>query len=102
MYGLVTIWLAASMAATTSGGAPTGGIAIPFTIFAFGAGWNAGSVGDTPPLLPVVVPPEVGVVVDVSPNAAAGSRHAQAKASTASKSGLSARFGKVSFARLPG
>src|SRR5919201_3411435 len=90
-YGFVTIWLAALIAATTWGGAPIGGIARPLTILAFGAGWNAGSEGETPPVL----------VVEVSANAAPGSRPAQANANTASKSGVSARFGKFSFVRLP-
>jgi hypothetical protein len=98
MYGFVTIWLAALMASTTCCGAPIGGIAIPLTIRAFGVGWNCGSLGDTPP--------EVfgccDGVVEVCPNEAAGSNAQQARTSSASKSGLSARFGKFSFVRLPG
>src|SRR5690242_4422794 len=98
MYGLVTISLAALIASTTCWGAPSGGIAIPPTILAFGVGWNCGSVGDTPPEL-------FGAgcgVVEVCPNATAGSSKQQATTNTASKSGLSARFGKFSFVRLPG
>src|SRR6266480_4040443 len=93
MYGLVTIWLAALIASTTCCGAPIGGIARPATILPLGAGWNCGSVGDVPPVLGA----GAGVVpfggTDVCPKAAVGSRQALVKANTASKSGLSARFG---------
>ncbi|HKN95014.1 MAG TPA: hypothetical protein VJU60_11825 [Thermoleophilaceae bacterium] len=71
---------------------------MPPTIFALGAGWNCGSLGDTPP---VVFGAGAGVV-EVCPNAAEGNNAQQAKTITASKSGLSARFGKFSFVRLPG
>jgi hypothetical protein len=65
---------------------------------AFGVGWNCGSFGDTPPVL-------FGVgdgVVEVCPNEVAGMSAQQARTNAASKSGLSARFGKFSFVRLPG
>src|SRR3954452_9416884 len=106
MYGLVTIWLAALMASTTCCGASIGGIAMPFTILPLGAGWNCGSLGEVPP----VGVPGAGVVVVVSDppevfddwaKTPAGSKQAQARASTASKSVLLARFGNVSFVRLP-
>ena len=98
MYGLVTIWLAALMASTTCCGAPIGGMAIPFKILPLGAGWNCGSVGDTPP----VVFGDGDGSVEVCPNEVAGNSAQQAKTNTASKSVLSARFGKFSFVRLPG
>jgi hypothetical protein len=71
---------------------------MPFTMRAFGVGWNCGSFGDTPP---VVFGCWVGVV-EVCPNEAAGTNAQQAKTNAASKSGVSARFGKFSFVRLPG
>src|SRR3954447_24247825 len=98
MYGLVTISLAALIASTTCCGAPIGGMAIPFTIFPLGAGWNCGSVGDTPP----EVLDGGGGVVEVCPNAVVGKSAQQVKTITASESVVSARFGKVSFVRLPG
>src|SRR3954447_9883210 len=98
MYGLVTIWLAALMASTTCCGAPIGGMGIPFPILPLGAGWNCGSLGDTPP----EVLGDGDGVVEVCPNAVAGSNAQQAKTITASESVLSARFGKFSFVRLPG
>src|SRR3954469_11728483 len=96
MYGLVTIWFAALIASTTSCGAPIGGIASPATILPFGAGWKAGSCGEVPPVLGAgagVVPDGGGV--DVCPKAAAGSKPAQAKANTASRSDLSERFSNL-------
>src|SRR5256885_9777984 len=76
MYGLVTISVAALIASTTCCGAPIGGMAIPFTIFPLGAGWNCGSVGDTPP----EVLDGGGGVVEVCPSGsgqerAAGQNH---------------------------
>src|SRR4051794_28148740 len=47
-----TIWLAALIALTTCGGAPTGGIARPPRIFAFLAGAVRGPPCAPPPLLP--------------------------------------------------
>ena len=85
---------------------------MPFTIFAFGAGWNCGSVGDTPPVLgPAgpVVPVVEGAVVElpepaapVPPKATAGANAAPTSRQATSGSGLSTRFSKPSFVRLPG
>jgi hypothetical protein len=85
------------MAANTSGGALAGAIAMPFTILPFAAGWNCGSFGETPPVLPVVpVVPVAPVlpVVPVSASATAGARAAAASRHAASESGLLARFSK--------
>ena len=77
---------------------------MPPTIFAFGAGWNCGSLGETPPVLGELLGGDCDgeLAPEVSATAIAGSRHAHTSPTTTSSSGLSARFGNVSFVRLPG
>src|SRR2546423_15558238 len=94
MYGLREISLAELIAATTSGGAPIGGIAIPLTILPLGAGANVGSDGDVPPL-GVVVPPAV------CPKAEAGSTHISNRPPTR-KNGFAALLAQGPFLTLAG
>jgi hypothetical protein len=54
LYGLPEIRLAASIARLTSGGASTGGIAMPLTSLALPVGRNCGSSGNTPPVVAVL------------------------------------------------
>jgi hypothetical protein len=96
---LRAILLPAAMAANTSGGALAGAIAMPFTILPFSAGWNWGSLGETPPVLfgaPVLsVAPVLPVVPLVSPSAEAGTSAAPTSRQTTNDSGLLARVSNL-------
>ena len=81
---------AASIARLTRRGALFGGIAKPFTIFAFAAGWYSGSLGDAPP--------SEAVAAIAAPGAQARKHVTSRTRATVCRSGLTT----VSFVRLRG